>query len=307
MTNHVRPFLGFALSLTTAVLWGILPLFLAICLQAMDSATITVYRFIVAGVFVFAVLFFKSALPPIRKIGTPALLLCVAATVMLVINYVTNVIGLKYLSPGSVQVLMQIAPLALMIGGVLVYKEPFTRIQLFGTAVLLLGLTLFFNQRLPQIIASESEDMIGIYIIAGSALAWASYALCQKVLLRRMTAMQLTLFIYLLGALMLVPFSQFSLLLDLNAVQWWSLGFCCLNTIIAYGAFTEALRIWHASRVSAVIALAPIFTFLSMLAAEHIAPDWFIQPQMGGVAWIGAALVITGSIVTALGREKVNQ
>lgn len=304
MSNAVRPLFGFSLSLITAVLWGVLPLFLAICLQVMDSATITVYRFIVAGLFVLCVLVAKSAMPPFRKIGKSALLLVGAATIMLVVNYVTNVIGLKYLSPGSVQVLMQLAPLALMLGGVFIYKEPYTRIQFIGTCVLLIGLGLFFNQRLPQILASETEDSLGVIIIIGSALAWAGYALCQKVLLRKMTAMQLTLFIYLLGALILVPFSEFSLIVELNSVQWWSLGFCCLNTLIAYGAFTEALRIWHASRVSAVIALAPIFTFLSMLVAEHIAPDWFIQPEMGVMAWAGAALVIGGSIITALGKAK---
>lgn len=305
MSEPVRPGLGFALALLTAFLWGILPIFLAICLQVMDSPTITVYRFITAATVVGLLLWNKQRLPSFFQLPLLIKVMAVSATLMLVINYVTNVMGLLYLSPASAQVLMQIAPFALMVGGILVYKEHFTRLQFIGAISLVSGLLLFFNHRLPQIIASESEDVLGIVFIVIAALTWAAYALCQKALMRHLTAMQLTLILYIAGSLMLIPFSELYHVFDMNTLQLFALSFCCLNTIFGYGAFTEAMRVWHASRVSAVLALAPLFTFLSMLIAERLLPSMFTQPALNTAAYLGAFMVIAGSVMASLGRERL--
>ena len=83
-----------------------------------------------------------------------------------------------------------------------------------------------------------------------------------------------------------------------------ALLFCCANTIVAYGAFTEALNIWPASKVSAVLAMSPIFTFLSMSVAVKWLPGHFTASNLDYWAYIGAAVVIAGSALTALGRPK---
>lgn len=305
MTEPVRPGLGFSLALLTAFLWGILPIFLAICLQAMDSPTITVYRFISAGVVVGLLLWHKQRLPRVFQLPRLIMVMAIAATFMLVINYVTNVMGLLYLSPASAQVLMQIAPFALMVGGILVYKEHFTRLQFIGALSLIGGLLLFFNHRLPQIVASESEDVLGIVFIVIAALTWAGYALCQKALMRHLSAMQLTLILYVAGSIMLLPFAEMQHVIKMSNLQLFALSFCCLNTLFGYGAFTEAMRVWHASRVSAVLALAPLFTFISMLIAEQLLPTMFTQPVLNMTAYVGALMVITGSIMASLGRERL--
>jgi drug/metabolite transporter (DMT)-like permease len=81
--------------------------------------------------------------------------------------------------------------------------------------------------------------------------------------------------------------------------------FCCGNTIVAYGAFTEALHIWQAAKVSAVLAMGPIFTFLSMLVVVKWLPQHFTASHVDQWAYIGAAVVVIGSALTALGRAKV--
>lgn len=303
MQSNIRPLLGFSLAMVTAVLWGVLPLFLILCLQAMDSPTITLYRFASAACVVAVILALRGRLPSLQLFKGHVLLLSLSATLLLVINYVANVKGLLYLSPGSAQVLMQLAPLALILGGVVLFKEGFTRLQHVGIVTLLVGLALFFQHRLPQILASETENVLGIALIIGAALAWAGYALIQKPLLQHLNAMQLTLVMYVLGALMLLPFSHLHDIYNISPLQGFALVFCCLNTLIAYGAFTEALRVWYASRVSAVIALAPVFTFISTYIAERIMPEVFTQPHLGWTAMVGAALVVSGSMITALGRS----
>lgn len=299
-----RPIYGFILAAITAVLWGVLPLFLKICLEMMDSMTITAYRFLVAGVFIFGVLISQRQLPDPRQLSKSTLALVLFASVMLVLNYTTNVIGLDYLNPETVQVIMQLAPFLLMLGGVLIFKERFTRFQTFGAGILLIGMLLFFNERLETLSHSTTESPIGLFIIIFAATTWAIYALAQKSLFAFLNAKQLTLFMYTLGFLLLVPLTDFGALLTLTPIHMGALLFCCLNTIIAYGAFTEAMEVWSASKVSAVIATAPIFTYLSMVVAIQIDPSRFVHSDMDEWAYVGACLVISGSIICSLGKKQ---
>jgi drug/metabolite transporter (DMT)-like permease len=91
----VRHWYGFSLSLLTAFMWGILPVFIKLCLELLDAVTITWYRFMVAGLVVYFVLMKKRALPNIKKMGRNKVLLLLVASILLVANYVTNVKG-KY-------------------------------------------------------------------------------------------------------------------------------------------------------------------------------------------------------------------
>ncbi|MBT0587187.1 DMT family transporter [Alteromonas oceanisediminis] len=299
-----RPGYGLFLALVTAVLWGILPVFLKLCLSVMDSVTITAYRFYTAGIVVFLLLLWRRKLPTVSSFSGRRWLLFLAATVMLVVNYVSNVQGLLYLNPATTQVLMQIAPFMLMLGGVFLFKEVFNRQQTLGAILLIVGLLLFFNQRLPTILNSTHENPIGIFFIVIAALFWSAYALCQKPLLKHVSAKQLTFLIYLVGGSLLLPFSSPSLLLEMNALQLYSLAFCCANTLVAYGAFTQALHVWEASRVSAVIASAPLFTFIANDVAIDVWPDVFVAIELDWVGYTGAAIVILGSMLASLGRAR---
>ena len=295
---------GFFLALTTAILWGVLPIFLKISLDAMDSATITTYRFYSAALIVGLILYAKSRLPSIRSLTKLEWALFALAAVMLVLNYIGTVEGLVYLKPESAQVLMQLAPFLLMLGGLVFFNEVFTRLQFLGAGILISGLLLFFNQRLEGILESNAERPLGIILIIVAAACWAIYALCQKPLLKTLSAQQLTLLIYVFGGTLLLPITQFSSVLTMNGLQLFALLFCCANTLIAYGAFTKALAIWEASKVSAVIATSPLFTLLANAVAAIIWPDLFSPSHLDSLAYLGVGFVIAGSMLTALGRKE---
>lgn len=299
-----RHWQGFGLSLLTAIMWGILPVFLKLCLLVLDSATITWYRFTFAALFVLLVLLPKRALPPLHKFGGQTWGWVLLASLALVVNYVLNVQGLVYIDPETVQVVMQLAPFLLMLGGVVIFKEPFSPLERAGALLLFVGLMLFFNQRLPQLFASFGAYTLGVVVVVCAALAWAVYALVQKVLLRRVTAKQLTLLMYATGAFILLPAASLGDITGLDPLQAFALIFCCFNTIIAYGAFTEALAIWHAAKVSAVIALAPLFTFISNHLAVLWRPDLFSPSDLSTLSYIGAAMVVGACMTISLGKIK---
>jgi len=58
--------LGLILSLTTSLLWGMLPIALKGLLQDMDAMTITWYRFLVAAVIMWFFLGKKKSIPDLK-------------------------------------------------------------------------------------------------------------------------------------------------------------------------------------------------------------------------------------------------
>ena len=96
-------------------------------------------------------------------------------------------------------------------------------------------------------------------------------------------------------------------LLQLTGLQYGALLFCCLNMVIGYGAFTEAMQVWQAAKVSAVIALAPVFTILSMKVAVWLMPAHFVSSQLNAMAYAGAFVVVAGSMLAALGKLGVQK
>ena len=117
--------------------------------------------------------------------------------------------------------------------------------------------------------------LIGMALGIMAAVVWASYGIAQKVLLRTISPGRIMRFIYLAGALALTPLSTPSAFLELDSLQTACLIFACINTIVAYGAFSTAMKNWHAAKVSAVVTTTPLFTLgLEALGALFLWSTW---------------------------------
>ncbi|MCY1543985.1 putative inner membrane transporter YhbE [compost metagenome] len=111
--------------------------------------------------------------------------------------------------------------------------------------------------------------------------------------------------IYLGCAALLTPWAHPLELLSLSPLQTWLLLACCLNTLVAYGAFAEALAHWEASRVSATLAITPLVTFASVAACAALWPDHVQPEEINWIAYGGAVFVVLGSALTALAPSLV--
>ncbi|MBE9190281.1 DMT family transporter [Gloeocapsopsis crepidinum LEGE 06123] len=296
--------LGLALSLLTVFLWGILPIALSVTLQALDVYTLTWFRFLISFGLLAIYLASRQQLPQLQKLRSAGLGLVVVATVFLGINYLLFVQGLTLTSPANAQVLIQLAPVLFGIGAIAFFKERFNRYQSIGLSTLVLGLVLFFNEQLQSLLTANSTYLIGSGILVLAAAAWAVYALAQKQLLRSLSSANVMLLIYGGCALLFTPVATPSTILTLSLLHWGTLLFCGLNTLIAYGAFAEALEHWEASRVSAVLALTPVVTLASVEIVSSLLPKWIASEQLTLLGLIGAILVVSGSMAIALGRSR---
>ena len=295
--NHVA---GFALSLVAAMLWGFLPVAIKELLAGMDATTIIWYRFLVAGVVLFSWLAYKNRLPPLMRVDSRTRWFMFIAALCLCSNYFLFSYSLNFVNGETSEAVIQLTTLFLILGGVVIYKEPFVGIQKFGTLLIVTGLLLFFNDRLLALVRFDNEETFGVVVVIVAAITWTAYALLQKKLLASFSSVQILFLIYVVSILVLLPFIKPGSLLQLTQLQLWLLVFCCINTLIAYGCFAEAMNLWDASKVSATLALAPLFTIGSLKLVVFFNPHYEFSDRLGFLALGGALLLVIGSVLTAL-------
>ena len=296
--------LGLGLSLTTVLMWGSLPIALKGILDDIDSYTITWYRFAVSVLLVGLILVQKRSVPSfnwIDKASKVKLFLLVICG--LTSNYVLYLLGLDLTTPSAAQIVIQVAPLLLLIGGVLVFKESFSLVQWFGVSLFVLGLGLFFNHRVGLILDASSDYSFGLLLILIAAITWSVYALAQKQLLVSYSSQQIMWLAYIAATILLFPAAELSSVLSLSVFQWGLLSFCCLNTVIAYGCFAESLQHWEASRVSAVITLTPLTTIMFGFITNHYFPEYIHFEELNWISLSGAGILVVGSLLTALAKR----
>lgn len=301
-----KSFIGLLLALTTAILWGILPIALKIVLDVLTANTITAIRFLAAAVIVGIWLAARGKLPRAALLISPKVAkLMLIAVAGLLSNYIMYLSGLNHLSAETAQVVIQLAPFLMMVGGVFIFKEHLLGWQKAGAIILVTGLLLFFNERLVQLILQAGTETLGVLLVIAAAVTWAAYALAQKQLLVHYNSKQIMYLLYVAGTIAFIPVSDFTPLLTMSNLHWLLLIFCCLNTVIAYGAFAEALHHWEASKVSAVLAVTPLFTILFANIIGWLFPAYLTAQQLNLWSWLGAGLVVVGSALTALAPQFV--
>jgi drug/metabolite transporter (DMT)-like permease len=293
--------LGLAFAVVTAAFWGVLPVALVIVLRTVDPVTVTWARFLTAALMLGAILAVFGQLPKLGAVGRQGWLVLGLALFGLCGNFVIYVIALGHASPTINQVVTQLSPILLMLGGIAVFHERFSWIRWMGFALLLVGLPLFFNRRLPELLNLRSGLGLGVALLVLCSVIWAIYGLAQKWMLRRLQSQQILLLLYAASALVLWPAAHPTAILKIDALQAWMLVFCCANTVIAYGAFAEALKHWEASRVGATLTLTPLFTMITMWALEHTTPGLVKPEQLNALSVLGALIVVGGSMLCALG------
>jgi drug/metabolite transporter (DMT)-like permease len=290
--------LGLLLALTTAACWATLPIALKVSLETLDPITLTWFRFLVAAGLMGAWLAARGRLGAYRTLGRRGWGLLALAAVMLVGNYVLYLLGVQLTTPGNAQVLIQLAPLLMALGGIVVFGERYALAQWLGLAVIFAGLVLFFHDQFRG--GASGDYVLGSTLVVLGAVVWAVYALAQKQLLQSLDSPAVLWVIYVVATLCLWPFAHPTRLAALDATHAWMLLYCALNTLVAYGAFAEALAHWEASRVSAVLATTPLLCLGSVAVVHALWPSAIAPEAVTATGYVGAVAVVVGSAMSSL-------
>ena len=297
---------GLLLALTTAILWGVLPIALKGVMETLDPITTTFFRFSLAALLLTPYILLRSrhtsGLSLFSRLRSPRLLSqMLAAGLLLTANYALYILGLQRTTAEAAQIVIQAAPMLLLLSGVWLFSERLSKLQWFGCICFVTGLCVFFSPRFYDVFIAVNAYGIGVMLILIAALVWTGYAIMQKFLLQQFSSQETMVLFYWIGTLAFLPFADFTALPQLSGLQWGLLAFCGLNTLIAYGSFAEAMAHIEASKVSAVLALTPMVT----VATVHLIPiPGLVVEPITLLTLCGAALVVGGSMLTALAKPS---
>lgn len=299
MTNRNK---GILYALSAALVWGFLAISLKVTLNHVPPLTIVWMRFTVAFLVLWAVLFLKerSALQVLKKPPPLAILAAVALT----FNYIGYIKGLDLTSPSNAQVIIQLAPLLLVVVGLIIYKEKVSAHQIMGFLIALLGFGVFYQDQIGQLLGSPDNYNAGVTWVVGAALAWVLFASLQKGLVQKFHAQGLNLLIYLIPVVLLIPWVDFEVVVSLSLPLWALMIFLGLNTLLAYGAIAEAFRFLPANKVGIIVTINPIITIVTMGLLTSIGVSWIEPQRISLYGFLGAILILAGVITAIILQRK---
>ncbi|MGM0621812.1 MAG: DMT family transporter [Bacteroidota bacterium] len=298
MQNQTK---GVIYASVTAFFWGFLAIALKVAVQEVDPVTIVWFRFFIAFLILLGWQLYRQ--PSSLKILIKPPFLLVLAAISLSWNYLGFMLGINYTTPSNAQLFIQFGPLTLALAGFLIFKEKLSRRQMIGFFVALAGFAFFYRDQLLAFFEGKEQYNLGVLFTLSGALAWAAYATMQKKLVTVHPGQTLNLFLFGFPALIYLPFINLEPVLQLHWTWWLLILFLGANTFIAYSSLAQALKFIEANKVSVIIFLNPIITFITMGILTSLEVNWISHERFSLATIFGAALVISGAFLVVRKRK----
>ena len=299
MQNHLK---GIIYAGITALFWGVLAIVLKIIDDKVEPITIVWFRFLLAFMILAAWQAAKN--PGSFKILIRPPVLLVVATLALTWNYIGFMMGIHYTTPSNAQLFIQTGPILLALAGIFFFRERITRLQTIGFVIALAGMAFFYRDQLMAFFDAQQKYNLGVIHLLIAAVAWALYAVLQKKLVLKLDIQSLNLFIFGLPVLILLPFVNFASLQHLGLVTWLLLLFGGINTLLSYTTLSKALQLIEASKVSIIIIMNPIITFITMGILTQMNVKWIGHERFSAFSIIGGFLVLSGAVLVAKKQKQ---
>ena len=149
---------------------------------------------------------------------------------------------------------------------------------------------------------ATSETLLGDALTLAALWCWAWYTTGSRALLQRYSPLRLSAWATLVGTLCYAPFGVPDLLrLDWGGVSGWAWAALVVSGLLA---LSVAHIIWYTGVKRLGSARTSVYSNLIPVAAMAVAFLWLHEP-IGAVRLAGAALVLTGLVLTRVERSTV--
>jgi drug/metabolite transporter (DMT)-like permease len=187
--------------------------------------------------------------------------------------------------------------------GIFILREKLSLFQFSGFITAGAGFIIFYIDQLDHTLVSKSDYRLSVLYLVLASIGWATYAVLQKKLVRTWPAQQLNLVIYGLPVLLFLPLSDFQTYTGHDFATWILLIFLGLNTLIAYGALSSSFKYIEANKISIIITLNPVLTFVLMAFLTWLDVKWLEPEPVSFWGFAGGALVLAGAIMVVSKRK----
>lgn len=287
------------MALVTTALWGVLPILQKIALNEFSPGVIVWFRFLFAFFVLYPLLHFHGSKPASIMLRPP--LLGIVSGICLAGNYLTVVRGIHFSSPSNAAILIQTAPVLLVVMGVGFFRERLTRGQTLGVVCAAAGFFMFYVDQKSHAADASLYSSANLNIVLGAA-GWVGFMVCQKLLSKDYEPQALNLLVYGTAVVVLAPAVTWSEFEGVSPRFWTLLVFLGLNTLIAYGALAEAVKCMPLAHLSVILTLNPLITLFTMSVLPKIHAGWVEPEIVGALGYMGAIAAIAGVVMTVWKR-----
>ncbi len=294
MTTSVATKVVYGKLVLVAVIWGGTFIAGRVAAAEMPAPTAALWRFLIASVALLALSWrLDGGLPALSRqqwIGVTLLGLTGVAAYNLLFMF-----GLERVPASRASLLVALNPVATLIGSALFLHEPLTRHRVAGILLALTGVAIVLGHGHPLDLFTGQVG-IGEAALVGCAMAWATYTMLGKRILRGLSVLAATTYAALTGTVVLAMAAAVTGNLNVPHASlqgWVALGFLGLfGTVIAFVWFYEGVKALGPPRTSVFINLVPV-------AAVTL-----------GVVLLGEPLelsMLTGGVLVILGVFIINR
>jgi drug/metabolite transporter (DMT)-like permease len=301
--NTKNNYKGVFFAALTSFLFGILPIFLKYALFFVSINTLNWVRCIFGVIFLGFFLYKKN--PEQLKIIPRAPFLGILTGLALAINYLTYALGIKMTSPSNAQVLIQTAPLLLILAGFIFFKERIAKIQGFGFFLAILGFILFYLDQIKHFLGDPNIYSMGNMMVLIAAMAMVVWSILQKILVRTWSPTQITFLLFVVASMVFTPLANFSELLNLSLFNSLILIMVGLLTAVSFVTFAHALALMPISQLSVIITVNPLVTLVVMAILAFLQINWAQQETITLAGYLGAFLLIFGVVLAQIGKRAI--
>ena len=288
--------------LVTVSLWGVLPIFLKLGLNYYSAGTIAWFRFFFSFLMLFSFLFVFG--PGCRILLRPPIMGILGGGA-LAANYFGMTQGIDLSGASNAAIIIQVAPLLLVIIGVLFFKEAIRLKQLIGIVISIIGFYLFYLDRLGNIVNHVDYSVANRWVLF-AAMLWVLYMVCQKKLSIKYSAQTINLIIYAVAMIVLMPFVEWDEFFGGSAMGWILLIILGLNTLLAYGALAEAVECIPLTLISILITLNPLITLSGMWVLNTFNVGVLPAENISWHGYLGGVIAVSGVVLVVSSRNKAH-
>lgn len=269
------------------VLFAGLPIAAKIVLREMSSPAITLARVCGAALLFFAIQRLTIH-EPIRA-RRDYFSLVYYSLLGVSLNQLLYITGLGMTTATAAQMLIAGGPAVTLFIAIVLGREQATREKWIGIALAGAGALVLVG------VASLETGALGNILIIVNMIAYSLYLVSARDLLHRYHPLTVITWIFLFGAIMLLPFGAAPLMRELPhttpAARWILLGIILLPTVTAYYLNMWALQHVESSVVSTFVYLQPILTALMAIP---------ILDERPSVRMLPAALLIFAGVAVSI-------
>lgn len=288
---------AYLLLILTAAIWGVAAPVIKVTVAVLPPFTFLFWRFLLTSLIFLPFFLWRvkkeketltSLLPliPLGFLGVPATLVFVF-------------LGFERTSAMDGVVIATLAPIFIIIGGVLFLKEKVNRMEQIGLILAVAGTITIVAQPLLENGLFASQNLTGNLLILVSNFIWTAYVLTSKEEFKRHSPFIITAVSFFVGLVTILPlvlleqqeniFNFQSLVVERSA--FWGLAYMTiLSSVVAYFTFQWGLSLIEASE-------ATLFAYLQPIFAAPVALFW-LGEKISFPFLLGAAIITLGVLLT---------